>query len=259
LREFENLSGEVRAVKDSAGGEIGKLRSETAKAAKSVTGLETLRREFDDLKVSVERLQQDFTRVGGPKPLPMTTQPPPSAPQKPSPSVSSKPQKSPSRVEIPLKADKSLDGIISYLTKKHGGNVQEKGIVTITSKSVYDSDYALKNAADFPSDSRFFSKSEPGQWICWDFREMRVRPTHYTIKTQYLKSWVVEGSLDGTSWTEIDRQTDNQDFADWNRASFAVLNQAEFRFIRLTQTDKTHRGQDYLSLGAVEFFGTLSE
>jgi hypothetical protein len=28
---------------------------------------------------------------------------------------------------------RSLDGIISYLTRKHGGNVHDKGIVTITS------------------------------------------------------------------------------------------------------------------------------
>jgi hypothetical protein len=39
-------------------------------------------------------------------------------------------------VEFPLKEAKSLEGIISYLTRKHGGNVHDKGIVTITSKSV---------------------------------------------------------------------------------------------------------------------------
>jgi hypothetical protein len=65
-REFGKVRSEVEAVRDSAGGEIGKLKSETAKVAKSVSGLETLRREFDDLKVSVERLQQAFTRVGRP-------------------------------------------------------------------------------------------------------------------------------------------------------------------------------------------------
>jgi hypothetical protein len=165
------------------------------------------------------------------------------------------------KVEIPMKESKSLDGIISYLTQKHGGNVHEKGIVTITSKSVSNDDpkYAPKNVADLTSDSSFMSKNEPGQWICWDFGEMRIRPTHYTIRTQYLKSWVVEGSLDGRSWTEIDRQTDNQHFKKLNRASFAVSNPAEFRFIRLTQTGKRTYGDDYLSLQAVEFFGTLSE
>jgi hypothetical protein len=86
------------------------------------------------------------------------------------------PEKSLSKAEFPMQVAKSLQGIISYLTKKHGGNIHEKGIVTITSKSVLNDDpkYALKSVADFASDSYFHSKNEPGQWICWDFREMRV-------------------------------------------------------------------------------------
>jgi hypothetical protein len=159
-------------------------------------------------------------------------------------------------------AAKSRDGIISYLTKKHGGNVGEKGIVTITSKSVYSDDRgeAPTTVADLTSGSYFCSKNEPGQWVCWDFREMRVRPTHYTIKAWYLKSWVVEGSLDASGWTEIDRQMDNHDFETlWRVVSFAVSNPAEFRFIRLTQTGKNNRDNDVLRLFAVEFFGTLSE
>jgi hypothetical protein len=165
-----------------------------------------------------------------------------------------------------MKKAKSLEGIISHLTQKPGGNVEEKGIVRITSKSVSSDNprYAQKNVADLTFDSEFWSKNEPCQWICWDFGEMRVRPTHYTLSTRFLKSWVVEGSLDGRSWREIDRQTDNQDFKNWNTASLAVSNPAEFRFIRLTQTDKTHAmflgvTDDQLRLRAVEFFGTLCE
>jgi hypothetical protein len=76
------------------------------------------------------------------------------------------------------------------------------------------------------------------------------------------------GALDGggwfkaQSWTEVDRQTDSQDFKSallTKTASFAVSIPAEFRFIRLTQTDKNHGGRDDLRLYAVEFFGTLSE
>jgi hypothetical protein len=161
-----------------------------------------------------------------------------------------------------MKKARSLDGIISHLTMKHGRNVHENGIIIITSKSVCDHpDYALEKVADLTSNSYFYSKNEPGQWVCWDFREMRVRPTHYTIEAEFLKSWVLEGSLHGSSWTEIDRQTDNQDFTNyqWRAASFAVSKPAEFRFIRLTQTDKDHDGRDDLALDAVEFFGTHSE
>jgi hypothetical protein len=166
--------------------------------------------------------------------------------------------KSRKKIVFPLNDDESLDGIISYLTRKHGGNVHNKGIVTITPKSVYSDDrkVAPRNITDFTSDSWFYSANAPGQWICCDFREMLVRPTHYTIKSQYLKSWTVESSLDGEAWTEIDRRTDSDDF---RTASFAVSKSAECRFIRLTQIAKNHGSTDFLTISALEFFGTLLE
>jgi hypothetical protein len=106
------------------------------------------------------------------------------------------------------------------------------------------------------------AEDEPGQWVCWDFREMRVRPTRYTLHAILLKSWIVEGSLDGRTWTVIDRQMNTDYFNSVGRASFPASSPAEFRFIRLTQTDKNHRyhgGDDGLCLASVEFFGTLFE
>jgi hypothetical protein len=178
------------------------------------------------------------------------------------------PPASPPEVMVPFKKGlfskpDPFDGIISYLTRKHGGNVHHKGIVTITSKPVGDSCYYTNRApwsvADFTSESEFRSEDEPGQWICWDFHKLCVRPTHYTIKCYRLKSWVVESSLDGEAWTGIDRQTDNEHFIYRAMASFAVSNLAECRFIRLTQTGKSHCWQNYLHIQAVEFFGTLLE
>jgi hypothetical protein len=157
-----------------------------------------------------------------------------------------------------MQTDKSLDGIIRHLTNEYGGNVHEKGIVIITAKSCFWDD--LKNVADVTdAESNYFSLNEPDQWVCWDFHERRVRATHYTLRAYCLRSWVIEGSLDGESWIEIDRQTDNQDFRDLGLASFAVSNPVAFRFVRLAQTGKTHRNADNLGLRAVEFFGTLAE
>jgi hypothetical protein len=171
--------------------------------------------------------------------------------------------------EFPLNEAKSVEGIISYLTRKHGGNVSDKGIVTITSKSVFCNCrlYAVRHLAELDlSDPWSFvcfdSESEPGQWVCWDFKEMRVRPTHYTIMSVCLKSWVVESSLDGVNWTEIDRETDIEGFRThgWRVGSFGVSNSAECRFIRMTQTDKRYLfDDDILAIAAVEFFGTLLE
>jgi predicted nucleic acid-binding Zn-ribbon protein len=274
--EFETLRGEVRAVKDSARGEIGQLKSETERVANSVSGLESLRPEFADLRVAVQRLQQDFGKVSGAKPgdssepgkAPATSKPVPPVrvPPTPKPFPSAKPPPaSPTShgpVAIPRKETEPLEGIISYLTKKYGGNVQKKGIVIITSKSIVQDDprRAPENVADLTSISTFWSKDEPRQWVCWDFRDMRVCPTHYTITSWSLKSWVVEGSSSGGSWTVIDRQSNRHDFeTDWKTASFPVATPAAFRFIRLTQTDKKTNGSDALPLRAVEFFGTLSE
>jgi hypothetical protein len=158
--------------------------------------------------------------------------------------------------EFPLKEAGSVDGIISSHTQKRRGNVQDKGIVTVTSKSAYGDGCSLRNIVDVASLLLFNSKDEPGQWVCWDFRELRIKPTHYTIKSWILKSWLVESSLDGDTWTEIDRKTGSEDFKVYGVASFAVSESAECRFIRLTQTGKTHDGHDYLAISAFEFFGT---
>jgi hypothetical protein len=66
--------------------------------------------------------------------------------------------------------------------------------------------------------------------------------------------------MDSENWTEMDRQTDNNDFnADWATASFTVSKSVECRFIRLTRTGKTHGGDARLSVHQFELFGTLLE
>jgi hypothetical protein len=176
-------------------------------------------------------------------------------------------------VEIPMETGKPLDGIISYLTTKHGGNVHDMRIVTVTSKSVAQyGTGAPQNVVDLASRSVFESEDHGNsdQWISWDFRNMRVRLTHYTIKTlKGLRSWSVQGSLDGDRWTEIDRQWDRDEFDCLKRrtVSFAVRKPAEFRLIRLVQWDRFVPGDPssyswndrQLLLVAVEFFGTLCE
>jgi hypothetical protein len=166
----------------------------------------------------------------------------------------------PPGVPLPVKSMAELDGIIAHLTAKHDGNVHDKGIVAITASSVFHDmpNCASKHVVDLTAGSEWFqSGSAPEQWICWDFRGMRIRPTHYAIWTRRLKSWIVEGSVDGESWTEIDRQQGSRAFIGHlsTIASFPVSAPAEYRFIRLTG----HCMNDCLSLRAVEFFGALLE
>jgi hypothetical protein len=167
-------------------------------------------------------------------------------------------------IHCAMKHSEPLNGIISYLTRKHGGNIHDKGIVTISAKSVFeDPDSVVRHLADLTNGSIFNSDDEPGQWICWDFHEMRVRPVYYTLRSGEgfpPRSWLLESSLDGLNWTEIDRQVDNDDLNDdFLTHSYTVSNSDKCRFIRFTQTDQNHYHDDYLRLCAFEVFGTLLE
>jgi hypothetical protein len=76
----------------------------------------------------------------------------------------------------------------------------------------------------------------------------------------FVKSWVVEVSLNGKRWTELNRQTDDEHFAKrWRTASFRVSAPVECLFIGLTLTDETHWPDAILRLSTVEFVGALSE
>jgi hypothetical protein len=174
-----------------------------------------------------------------------------------------------SRLAIPTfspGADGSLDGIISHLTRKHGGNVHDRGIVDISAKSTYSSSssYSAKNAADSGITNYFHSDSSAGQWLCYDFKNLRVKPTHYSIHAYfggyYLRSWVFEGSIDGSSWIVFDEQKDNSTMNSSHLiGTFAAGQSRECRFIRLRQTGKNASGDDYLYLCGFEIFGQLIE
>jgi hypothetical protein len=94
-----------------------------------------------------------------------------------------------------------------------------------------------------------------------------IRPTHYVIRSypsdaesEHLKSWVVEGSLDGLNWMVIDRRRKNFDLnEEFAVAIFPVSHSENCHFIRLTQTGKNHAGDHLLTMSAFEVFGTLVE
>jgi hypothetical protein len=159
------------------------------------------------------------------------------------------------------KTDDSLDGIIAHLTRCYGGNLHDRGIIEVTAKSV-SSKWLPKNTADLQSTVIFHSRDEPGQWLCYDFKERRVRPTHYSIHSYpdnlYLRSWVFEGSLDNSTWVLLDDQKGNTTMdASHPIGTFAVAQSSDCRFVRLRQTGKNAKGDDYLLLYAFEIFGQL--
>jgi hypothetical protein len=104
-------------------------------------------------------------------------------------------------------------------------------------------------------------------WICYDFKERRIVPTHYTIRTNHgppgqphLKSWLVETSADGENWWKVAREENTRQLNGAHfTGTFAVAGDGECRFIRLVNVGKNHLGFDMLCISAWEIFGILFE
>jgi hypothetical protein len=161
------------------------------------------------------------------------------------------------------KSSSPLAGIIAYLTSTHCGNVHDQGIVNVSGSTTCGS-YVAKNAVDLLTDSSFKSLNEPNQWLCYDFKDRKVRPTHYSIRAHssnhYLRSWIFEGSMDGSTWTELDRHTDDESTnSNHPIGTFSISKGCESRFLRLRQTGISAYGQHYLILFGLEIFGDLIE
>lgn len=167
-----------------------------------------------------------------------------------------------------------LNGIIAYLTQKFRGNVDDTEIVTATLSTTYTGgDFAAKYAADLGSDSMCHSENRRESWFCYDFKERRVQPTSYSVRSccndaggHHLKSWVVEVSNDGQEWIEIDRHENNNDLNGRHVVrNFNLANPqtGSFRFFRLKQIGPSHNQivgvSDCLVITSLEVFGFLWE
>jgi hypothetical protein len=168
-----------------------------------------------------------------------------------------------SREWFPMTNPDSLNGIIASLTRRFDGNVHDRGIVTITASSLLGPECSGRNAADLNSDFPFSSALDSNAWLCYDFKDRRVSLTYYSMRsafTRFPKSWVIEGSLNGTSWTQVDERMNTTDLKGQNRvATFPVSRIVDSHFIRLRMIGPNHSGGWYFWLSAVEFFGTLIE
>jgi hypothetical protein len=169
---------------------------------------------------------------------------------------------------FPFRRD-PLRGIIAHLTARSGGNVHERGVVKITVSSGFVNpvlgtrENVPEHAANLSDFSYFGSQRAPGQWLCYDFNAMRVRPSHYSLRTadgSFPRSWVVEGSNGGSDWIVLDRRDNVDDLcAKRTTRAFDVARPDVVRMLRLRQTGENFYGDDALWLTAFEVFGSLTE
>lgn len=157
-----------------------------------------------------------------------------------------------------------FNGIIAHLTRECGGNVHDKGIIEVTASSIADSKYPAKNAADLSVNNWFISGDEENSWLCYDFKEFRVRVNGASVRSfgygpgaahpNYL---TLEGSLDGKEWNSIAGVSELNGRYVTRSTTFGDC--GPFRFVRLIQKAKNSCENNILALSAFEIFGTLTD
>jgi hypothetical protein len=107
-------------------------------------------------------------------------------------------------------------------------------------------------------------------WLQIDFKDRRLRMTHYAIhnnlyyvrELDFLKTWTMEGSMTGDEWTVIDSRVNEEGLhgKDKVEALFTCNGDTRhsFRFIRLFQRGPSHDPNYYYFLiSQLEVFGHL--
>ena len=87
---------------------------------------------------------------------------------------------------------------------------------------------------------------KPNSWISFDFKDRAIYLTKYSLKTVSWTrplQWVIEGSNNGSNWTELDRRN----------AEDKGGNDSSFLFLELRQTGRNN----HLYFSKIEFFGTV--
>ncbi|KAK8839731.1 hypothetical protein M9Y10_031436 [Tritrichomonas musculus] len=167
-----------------------------------------------------------------------------------------------------------LTGIIDFLQKQFGPDLEARNILKISGGGSHDPSYPITNLIKYNSNSinnEFYYnywKYNPGTkdaWIEFDFINNAINLTSYTIRTRrsfYPKSWRIVGSNDHNHWEIIDRRINNKDLlGDYKQHRFEnIKNNKYYRYILYIQ-DEQWSGSSFhynIYLTRFELFGSIA-
>lgn len=158
----------------------------------------------------------------------------------------------------------NFGGIISHLTQVTNGNVFQNKTIDITCSKLCCGD--IKSLVDFNSAGGWvhvYASPSP-RWIQYDFKSREIQINAYQLKSSgrgsddYLKSWRMEISDDGSKWDKIDEQNNVTELNGQDLTKlFNVQMTKPFRFIRIATETPAFSGNNYFSIGKLEFYGKI--
>jgi hypothetical protein len=146
--------------------------------------------------------------------------------------------------------------LVSGLTRMGSGNIHDRGLVTCSASSGSD-DWPAKNAADPADGFDLFSENRSDQWICYDMGKMKMTPTGNLLKTAEggnPREWVIEDSIDGTTWTELCEGRSAKNVGVNERFT---MPECLVRMVRLRQTRKNYLSGHQLGVSFFDVFGAV--
>jgi hypothetical protein len=123
--------------------------------------------------------------------------------------------------------------------------------------------YGVQYAWDDDTGTLFNSSDAASQWAKGVFGAA-VKVTSYALTARsdanahQPRSWKLQGSNNGSSWTDLDTVTNNALGLGECRHTSLAAESASYTQLRVLQTDTTTDGTNYLILAEVDFYGTLA-
>lgn len=168
-----------------------------------------------------------------------------------------------------------FNGIISYLGKDDPKSVIANGIISVTASSIYLNDqykeHQPKNVVDFNNDKmNFISNNDQNSWLLYDFKQRKVKPSHYSIKSHHWggkgnyhpQNWRIEGSNDNVNWNVLDTRSNEKSLDDKSVSNtFTIKNDFNdfFRYLRIALNGVSTRNDHFLCFSSLEYFGSILE
>lgn len=122
----------------------------------------------------------------------------------------------------------------------------------------------------------FYTSTIPNQWIAWDLKAgNQLGVSKYTLRSRsapqhFLRNWVLEGTntvstfdvagLNAATWAAIDTRNNDATLTTASQYYTLTVNgsTAAYRYLRLRQTGVNSDGDNYLTLGEIEFYGNYT-
>ena len=168
-----------------------------------------------------------------------------------------------------------LSGIIDYLQKQNGADLESKNILKLSGGGFPSPSYPITNLIKYNSNNmnnEYYynycggTPSSSDGWIEFDFVNKTVNLTSYTIRTRscyYPKSWRIVGSNDHEHWEDIDHRVNNSELNGGYKQHRFENSKSDkyYRYIRYIQEEQWSNSSCnyYIYLTRIEFFGTLHQ